>query len=94
MEWFKFTIRDAQIAPIVKQKIKEKFDEIWWPLSCPEGAAVYSKRAEDGSGTIFYLTPSCEKTAKELILTCAAKACEQPDTDSLVFVAGDASFLN
>jgi hypothetical protein len=92
MEWYKFTISDAQIAPIVTQKLKEKFEQIFWPLSCPEGAAVYTKKSESGSGTEFYLTPSCGRSARALISTCSAKACEKPDMDSLMFLAGDSSF--
>jgi hypothetical protein len=94
MSWYKFTISNDRIAPIVAQKIREKFDQIWWPLSCPEGTAVYIIRGEKGTGTNFYLTPSCEKTAKALIVSCSAQACEQPDRKSLIFIAGDESFLS
>ena len=93
MGWYKFTISDAHIAPIVTQKIKEKFDQIFWPLSCPEGTAVYIKKSESGPGTEYYLTPSCEKFAKALIENCAAQACEEPDITSLIFLAGDSAFL-
>ena len=93
MTWYKFTISNDRIAPIVTQKIREKFDQIWWPLPCPEGTAVYIERKK-GSGTNFYLTPSCEKTAKALITSCSAVACEQPDRESLTFIAGDSSFLS
>lgn len=90
--WHKFTIVDAQIAPIVTQKLKEKFDHIFWPLSCPEGAAVYTKKSKSGPGTEYYLTPSCERSARSLIAACSAEACEKPDMDSLIFLAGDTSF--
>lgn len=92
MGWYKFTIHDAQIAPIVTQKLKEKFDQIFWPLSCPEGAAVYAKKSDSGTGTDYYLTPSCGRSAKSLIAICSAAACEQPDVDSLIFLVGDSSF--
>ena len=94
MGWYKFTISNERIAPVVTQKIKEKFDQIFWPLSCPAGTAVYVKKAESGPGTEYYLTPSCEKSAKALIASCSAKACEKPDTDSLTFLAGDPSFFS
>lgn len=93
MGWYKFAISDAQIVPIVSQKIKEKFDQIFWPLSCPKGTAVYTRKSDNGSGMEYYLTPSCEKSAKALIEICSAKACEEPDLKSLIFLAGDSSFL-
>ena len=94
MGWYKFAISDAHIAPIVTQKIKEKFDQLFWPLSCPEGVAVYLKKSENGHGTVYYLTPPCENFVKALITSCSAKACEKPDMDSLMFIAGDSSSLS
>jgi hypothetical protein len=94
MGWYKFMISDAEIVPIVTQKIKEKFDYIFWPLPCPEGVAVYLKKSESGHGTVYYLTPPCENSIKALIASCSAKACEKPDMDTLIFIAGDSSFLS
>ena len=91
MGWYKFTISNEKIVQLEAQKIQEKFDKIWWHLSCPNGTAVYAKKTENGSSTIYYLTPSCEKSAKALIAYYAAEACEQPDKDSLIFLAGDSS---
>ncbi len=94
MGWYKFTISNTQIVPIVTQKIKEKFDQIYWPLSCPEGVAVYIKKSSNGNGSVYYLTPPCENLAKALIATTSAEACEKPDMDSLIFIAGDSSSLS
>ena len=94
MAWYKFKISNDQIAPLVAQKLREKFDHIFWPLPCPEGAAVYAERSENGRGTVFYLSPSCERSARALIISCSAEVCEKPDMDSLEFLAGDSSFLN
>lgn len=91
MGWYKFTISDAQVAPLVTQKIKEKLDQLFWPLSCPKGVAVYIKKSESGPGTVYYLTPSCLNSAKALIASCSAKSCEEPDMDSLKLIAGNSS---
>lgn len=93
MAWYKFTISNEHIAPIVAQKIQERFNQIFWPLPCPKGAAVYAKKSEKGRGTVFYLTPSCERSAKALIVSCSAEACEKPDMASLIFLAGDSSHI-
>ena len=92
MGWYKFTISNKQIAPVVAKRIQEKFDQTWWPLSCPEGTAVYAKKTERGPSATYYLTPPCKQSAKALIAYYAAEACEQPDKDSLIFLAGDSSF--
>jgi hypothetical protein len=98
MGWYKFTISNEQMAPVETQRIQKKFDQIWWPLSCPRGTAVYAKKTATGASVAYYLTyyltPSCEKSAKALIADYAAKECEQPDKDSLIFIAGDSSFIN
>ena len=94
MEWYKFTISNRQIAAVESQIIQEKFNQLWWPLSCPKGTAVYAKKTENGPSATYYLTPSCKKPAKALMTHYAAEACEQPDKDSLIFLAGDASFIS
>lgn len=94
MEWYRFTISNRQIASIETQKIQEKFKQLWWPLSCPKGTAVYAKKSENGPSATYYLTPSCKKPAKALMVQYAAEACEQPDKDTLIFIAGDSSFLS
>jgi hypothetical protein len=91
MGWYKFTISNEKIVQLEAQKIQEKFDQIWWPLSCPNGTAVYAKKTENGANATYYLTPSCEQSAKALIAYYAAEACEQPDKDSLIYLAGDSS---
>jgi hypothetical protein len=67
-------------------------------LSCPKGTAVYAKKTATGASVAYYLTyyltPPCEKSAKALIADYAAKECEQPDKDSLIFIAGDSSFIH
>jgi hypothetical protein len=57
-----------------------------------QGTAVYAKKTERGPSATYYLTPPCKKSAKALIAYYAAEACEQPDKDSLIFLAGDSSF--
>ena len=91
MGWYKFTISNEKMVQLEAQKIQEIFDLIWWPLSCPNGTAVYAKKSENGANATYYLTPSCEKSAKTLIAYYAAEACEPPDKDSLIFIAGDLS---
>lgn len=93
MGWYKFTLSNNQIASVEAKRIQEEFEQIWWPLSCPKGTAVYAKKAESGPSATYYLSPSCKKFAKALIASYAAEACEQPDKDSLIFIAGDSSFI-
>ena len=92
MGWYKFTISNKQIASFETKIIQEKFEQKWWPLSCPKGTAVYAKKIESGPSVTYYLTPSCKKSARELITYYAAEVCEQPDKNSLIFIAGDSSF--
>ena len=94
MGWYKFTLANEQIAPIETQRIQKKFDQIWWPLSCPKGTAIYAKKTQKGPSATYYLTPSSERSVKALIAYYAAEACEQPDKDSLIFIAGDSSFFS
>ena len=98
MGWYRFMISNEQMAPVETKRIQKIFDQIWWPLSCPRGTAVYARKTASGASVpyylTYYLTPSCEKSAKALIAYYTAKACEQPDKDSLIFIAGDSSFIN
>ena len=98
MGWYKFMISNEQMAPVETKRIQKIFDQIWWPLSCPRGTAVYARKTASGASVpyylSYYLTSSCEKSAKALIAYYTAKACEQPDKDSLIFIAGDSSFIN
>jgi hypothetical protein len=94
MNWHKFKITIEQITSGEVQRIQEKFDQIWWPLSCPKGMAIYAEKCKGGPSDTYYLTPACDKYAKALIAYYAAVPCEQPDQASLIFLIGDSSFIS
>ena len=54
MAWYKFTISNEHIAPIVAQKIQERFNQIFWSVPCPKGAAVYAKKNRRKGAVQFF----------------------------------------
>jgi len=87
--WSSLEIGGGAEANKFTGEIQEAFLPVFEAAGKPKGMAVYS-RCEIMSGTVtLYFTPSADMFSGVF----GAAPCEQPPTEGLVFLAGDADAL-
>lgn len=87
MTWYSLTLAGDEVAAKGTADYQEAFQKAFAAAGGPRTMALFEKREEDGTVTL-YLTPESARRAPELMEQWGAKPCERPSLVGLNLLVG------